>query len=157
GPPHPPPGPRRPLPRRAPGPAPPRPPGHGPDRGRPPRSRDAFGPSPQPPRVLKACPAPRAIEGLLLALADPSFDVRVQSGRARASLAGKTPGLDVARGVVSAVVRRELAMEAGAWGDDGETRGLEHVFALLSLVLEPEPLDIAFWAVRGEDAVLRGT
>jgi len=109
------------------------------------------------PRVLKACPAPRAIEGLLLALADPSFDVRVQSGQALAFLAGKNPGLDVDREVVFAVVRRELAMEAGAWGDDGETRGLEHVFALLSLVLEPEPLDIAFWAVRGEDAVLRGT
>jgi hypothetical protein len=53
-------------------------------------------------------------------------------------------------------VRRELAAD-GEWGGDGENRSLEHVFGLLSLVLEREPLKHALWAVRGEDAALRGT
>ena len=36
-------------------------------------------------------------------------------------------------------------------------RGLAHVFTLLSLAVEREPLQIAYWAVLGADPGLRGT
>jgi hypothetical protein len=108
------------------------------------------------PRVLKACPTPRAVEGLLLGLSDPRFDVRAQCGQVLATLTEKNPSLTVDREAVFAAVHRELAAGADAWVDE-EGRRFEHVFALLSLVLEGEPLKIALWAVRGEDPALRGT
>src|SRR5262245_11947195 len=108
------------------------------------------------PRVLKASPTPRAVEGLLLALSDARFDVRSQVGLALVSLTEKNPGLSVAEEPVYTAVRRELAAD-GQWSGGEETRALEHVFALLSLVLEREPLKHALWAVRGEDVALRGT
>ncbi len=108
------------------------------------------------PRVLKASPTPRAIEGLLLALSDPRFDVRSQVGQALVALTEKNPSLVVDRESVFAAVRRDLTADS-EWGGTGETRALEHVFGLLSLVLEREPLKHSLWAVRGEDATLRGT
>ena len=36
-------------------------------------------------------------------------------------------------------------------------RHLEHVFALLALVLDPELLEAAHWALQGDDVALRGT
>jgi AAA family ATP:ADP antiporter len=108
------------------------------------------------PRVLKATATPRAVDGLVLALADPRFDVRAQVGQVLVAITDKNPTLVVDRETVFAAVRRELAAD-GEWGGDGENRSLEHVFGLLSLVLEREPLKHALWAVRGEDAALRGT
>ena len=109
------------------------------------------------PRVLKACPTPRAVEGLLLALGDSRFDVRSQAGQVLAVLTEKHPALAVDRDAVFAAVHRELQTGGAEWGPAGEGRGVEHVFTLLSLVLEREPLKIALWAVRGEDHALRGT
>jgi len=109
------------------------------------------------PRVLKACPTPRAVEGLLLGLSDPRFDVRAQCGQALAALTEHNPSLEVSRAVVFEAAGRELRAGAADWGEEGASRGLEHVFALLSLVLEREPLKIALWAVRGDEAALRGT
>jgi ATP:ADP antiporter, AAA family len=108
------------------------------------------------PRVLKASPTPRAVDGLLLALSDARFDVRAQVGQVLVALTEKNPSLVVDREAVYTAVRRELAAE-GEWGSDGEARGFDYVFGLLSLVLEREPLKHALWAVRGEDPALRGT
>src|SRR5262249_50419528 len=109
------------------------------------------------PRVLKACPTSRAVEGLLLGLGDGRFDVRAQCGQALVALIERNPALEVSPPVVFEAVGREL----GAGYADAEERDLprrlEHVFALLSLVLEGEPLKIALWAVRGEEVALRGT
>jgi len=56
---------------------------------------------------------------------------------------------------------QEAAVAANAASDAGSRtpveRGLSHVFALLSLVIEREPLQIAYWAVLADDAALRGT
>lgn len=41
--------------------------------------------------------------------------------------------------------------------DDELHRGLAHTFTLLGLVLEREPLSIAYRAMRSEDPALRGT
>jgi hypothetical protein len=110
------------------------------------------------PRVLKACPSQRAVRGLLTGLDDASFEVRSQCALALAALAARSPGLRAPARAVFAATRRELErpQAASQAGIEGAAR-LEHVFVLLALVLEREPLQIAAWALRGRDAGLRGT
>jgi hypothetical protein len=100
------------------------------------------------PRVLKACPTQRAVDGLLLGLADPMLEVRTACALALAALA-RAPGLQFPPNAVFAAARREL--EAGA------DPPLDHVFTLLSLVLEREPLEVAARALQGQDRGLKGT
>lgn len=102
------------------------------------------------PRVLKACPTARAADGLLLGLGDPSFDVRTRCALALAALTSRASDLRVSGDAVFAAVRREL-------GEPASSGVLDHVFVLLSLVLEREPLRIAWSVLRGEDQGLRGT
>jgi HEAT repeat protein len=102
------------------------------------------------PRVLKVCATPRAVHGLLLGLGDTRLDVRAQCALALASITSRHPELDVSRADVFSVVRREVSDAEGA-------PDLDHVFTLLSLVLEREPLQIALQALRGPDRALRGT
>jgi ATP:ADP antiporter, AAA family len=103
------------------------------------------------PRVLKACPTPRAADGLRLALDDPAFDVRAAASAALAALHERSSVVDLSRDEVLARVRREL--------DSGEPvdRQLPQLFALLSLTLERGPLQIAWAAMKGQDRALRGT
>lgn len=113
------------------------------------------------PRVLKAAPGPRALEGLLRGLDDPRPDVRASCVVALASIVGRSPELRVPRDAVFAALRRELA-EPHAPGPGGTRTApadlrWTQVFGLLSLVLEREPVQIAARALRGSDAVLRGT
>jgi hypothetical protein len=102
-------------------------------------------------RALRGCPTQRAADGLLEGLADPSFDVRRECTLTLARLAQREPALRVPAATVFATVVRELGSLA-----PGE-QGLAHVFTLLSLVLETQPLEIAYRAVIGEDQTLRGT
>jgi hypothetical protein len=104
------------------------------------------------PRVLKACTSRRAVEGLLSALEDAPFDVRAECGRSLAAMTGREPSLIVPRDVVFGSALRELTRLPPA-----EAGGLEHVFTMLSLTLEREPLQLTFRALRGSDRVLRGT
>jgi hypothetical protein len=101
------------------------------------------------PRALRAAPTQRALDGMLEGLADPSFGVRYQCGVALVHLLRKNHALRVPRDRVLAAALAEEAI--------GTERGLEHVFHLLSLVLEREPLEVALLALRGADAGLRGT
>jgi ATP:ADP antiporter, AAA family len=103
------------------------------------------------PRVLKACPTPRAAEGLQAALDDPSFEVRASAAAALAALNERSAVVRMTREQVLSRVRREL--------DSGEPvdRQLPQLFALLSLVLERGPLQIAWAAMKGQDRALRGT
>ena len=61
------------------------------------------------------------------------------------------------------IVRHELTVGRSSWaasrmGGHAELRhGLAHVFVVLGLVLEREPLSIAYRALRAEDPALRGT
>jgi hypothetical protein len=104
------------------------------------------------PRVLKACPTVRAADGLRAALDHAGFGVRAASAAALAALHEKW-GKDISlpREAVLDHVRTELARPR-----EGE-RQLAHIFTLLSLALEPEPLRIAWAALRGRDRALRGT
>lgn len=112
------------------------------------------------PRVLKAAPNPRAVEGLLHGLEDPSFPVRASCGSTLAALVGRSPELRVPADKVFGAARTEIAGAVGSKLGSGEPDReavLEHVFRLLSLVLDREPLKIAAWALRGTDPSLRGT
>jgi hypothetical protein len=102
------------------------------------------------PRVLKACATRRAADALVLGLEDPIPEVRSQCALALASLTARAPELRVPRETAFGAARRELARPASPGS-------LEHVFVLLSLVLEREPLRTASSALRGEDVALKGT
>ncbi|MGD8898133.1 MAG: hypothetical protein PVJ73_19040 [Acidobacteriota bacterium] len=103
------------------------------------------------PRVLKACPSPRCASGLQAALDDPGFGVRAAAAAALAALHEQNAEISVPRDEVLERVRSEL--ERPARGE----RQLAHTFTLLSLAVEPEPLRIAWAALRGRDRMLRGT
>jgi len=106
------------------------------------------------PRILKAAATSRSAEGLTVALDDEVFAVRASAAAALASLHEKTGIVRMPKAVVFDRVLRELRVLPGG---DGAERHLAHVFSLLSLVLEPQPLRIAWAALRGTDATLRGT
>ena len=126
-------------------------------------------------RVLRGSPVQRAVDGLLQALADPRFEVRRECGLTLARLTQREPSLRVPPAELFAAVVRELEAGVSAWtmeaepvdedssSDEAERpqtpaeRGLAHVFTLLSMAVEREPLQTAYWALRGEDAMLRGT
>jgi hypothetical protein len=126
------------------------------------------------PRVLRASRTQRAADGLVEALADPDFEVRRQCALALARITEREPSLLVPRSAAFAAAVRELEAGAEAWREDGESagveerspdappltpseRGLAHVFTLLSLAVEREPLHIAHRALLGADSALRGT
>jgi ATP:ADP antiporter, AAA family len=102
-------------------------------------------------RALRGCPTQRAVDGLLLGMDDPSFEVRRECALTLARLAERDPGLVLPQAAVFAAVLRHL--EAGTPGE----QELAHVFTLLSLVLERQPLEISYRALRGGDVGLRGT
>jgi ATP:ADP antiporter, AAA family len=139
------------------------------------------------PRVLKVCRTQRAASGLLFGLRDPTFEVRVQVGLALAQIAEEaviTIAPDTVFDIVlheltagrsgwseetpgGASVDADEARNSGAGSirppppsekrDEALYRGLSHVFTVLGLVLEREPLSIAYRALRSEDGGLRGT
>ncbi len=104
-------------------------------------------------RILKSSPTPRSIEGLLLGLADPEVSVRVECGKVLGAIKAAAPALVVRKDAVFDAVERELVSPDAGVG----SVALDHVFALLSLVLETEPVLISLQALRGGDSELRGT
>ncbi len=101
--------------------------------------------------MLKSCASILARDGLVQALAASNFEVRLRCGRALLALTDSHPELALAPPAVYAAVERELTGVV----DDGAAR--EHVFNLLSLVLEREPVHIAALAFDSADMYLRGT
>jgi hypothetical protein len=128
-------------------------------------------------RVLRGSPVQRVVDGIILALADPRFEVRRECALTLARITQREPSLRVRRTELFAAVVRELGKGVAAWtmepgaaaeadatlGDEPEQpqtpaeRGLAHVFTLLSTALEREPVQTAYWALLGDDAALRGT
>ncbi|MBL8739466.1 MAG: hypothetical protein JNK04_00180, partial [Myxococcales bacterium] len=147
------------------------------------------------PRVLKVCRSQRAASGLLLALHDPVFEVRVEVALALAQVVRDAPELVVDRDAVFAIALEELSTGRRGWPrtsgerlsdvdperhsdadsdarrdveyagpvsgpprtSDDLARGLAHIFTLLSIVLEREPLAMAYRALRSDERALRGT
>jgi hypothetical protein len=103
------------------------------------------------PRVLKAFPTPRAFHGLFTTLADVPFDVRYRCGQALLRMRSANPALSATPADVFAAAGRELD------GGPRSGRAVEHVFTLLALGLDREPLSTCVWALRYGDPGLRGT
>jgi AAA family ATP:ADP antiporter len=102
-------------------------------------------------RILKGVPTQRAAEGLLAGLGDARFDIRYRCGQALARVCAQGAVVAVPGEVVVAAAAREAARA----GDSA--RHLQHVFTLLSIVLDREALDIAHRALLATDERLRGT
>jgi len=101
--------------------------------------------------VLKSCPSPVARDGLRAALDALDFETRLRCGRALLALTDEHPGLQKPSPDTLALVERDIS--AG-----GEMHLLrEHVFNLLALALDREPVRIAARAFTTEDVYVRGT
>jgi AAA family ATP:ADP antiporter len=132
------------------------------------------------PRALRTCSTQRAADGLLLGVADPRFEVRYECGRALLKVTELNPEVKISLEVATQAIRSEVensqrlversaqAFEEDGAGDeesslvaglmrDRVSRSLEHVFTILSLLLEREPLRIAFRALHQDDQKYRGT
>jgi len=128
------------------------------------------------PPILACAPGQRAAEGLLAALEDPAFEVRYAAGRALMRMAWIEPALELSRERIAKIVIDEAARvekvaavtdEESLEGEalepldivlrDRVSRGLEHLFNVLSLLVEREALRLCFRALHQEDVRYRGT
>jgi hypothetical protein len=125
-------------------------------------------------RLLRDHPSQRVVEGLMLGLADDRFEIRYECGIALTRVTEKDAKLTIPQAPILQAVQRELVIERGLLEDeendeeepdrpfhagrrDRASRGLEHVFTVLSLMLDRDPLRIAFRALDTSDDKLRGT
>jgi hypothetical protein len=136
------------------------------------------------PRLLARSDSPIVMRGLLDGLSDEHFEVRYQCGQAVARICAKHPHLTPPAEEVLLAAREELEVEREvlesrrgededaeaeaepgdeqhAWLDDvirnRMLRGVEHVFTLLSLTMDREPLLLSLRALHSDDEGLRGT
>jgi hypothetical protein len=129
-------------------------------------------------RVMSTCTTQRAVDGLVEGLFDDSFEVRYQCGLTLLKITEDAKNFNISKENVLAAVRREVDLERKLWqhqpplaaideeGDvtlvdgflrDRTSRSLQHVFSILALVFEREPMRLALTALSGEDENLRGT
>jgi hypothetical protein len=127
------------------------------------------------PRILGTVPVRRSLDGLLIGLDDPRFEVRYYCSRAMTRILIKNPGLSVDPPRVIAVVERELVVPPQRWNgykllDRPETEPstdhadqhrdgsahLQYLTSLLSTIFAPEPLDAAIRGLRSTDPGVRG-
>ena len=103
------------------------------------------------PRVLASVPTQRAADGLLAGLDCDRLDVRYRSAQALVRLRQRAT-VRLPSEALFALAAREIEGLPASGG-----ARLDHVFAVLSLALDGEPMAIALRALRGSDAALRGT
>lgn len=126
-------------------------------------------------RVLSNSVSQRAADGLLGALSDSRFEVRVQAARSLSAVVSRNDHISIDAERIYEVVLREVAVGRPVWEGrrlldgavsaspldqfvrDRSGQSLAHVFTLLSLVLPREPLQIAFRSLQSDDTYLRGT
>jgi hypothetical protein len=103
------------------------------------------------PLALKSCPSPVARDGLWAAIEAVDFETRLRCGRALLALTDERAELRKPFPEALALVEREV----GSGGDKHLVR--EHVFHLLALALDREPVRIAARAFATDDVYVRGT
>jgi AAA family ATP:ADP antiporter len=110
-------------------------------------------------RPERALEGPLTPERAALLLNDPVFEVRAEIALALTKFArDAAQHIELDRELVLKAVRYELTAGRSSWpAMDQVPRGLAHVFALLGLALEPEPVAIAYRALRATEPGLRGT
>jgi hypothetical protein len=126
------------------------------------------------PGVLEASHSPRSIDGLLLGVVDEAFNVRYSCARVLMRMRQRNPQLEIPRQQVYDAISGELKVSPEEWeGRDMElkmdyatdeedvnpqfNRGLEHVFTLLALTLDPDAVHLSMQAAFSKDLNLRGT
>jgi hypothetical protein len=126
------------------------------------------------PGVLEASHNPRSIRGLLLGMVDQSFNVRYSCARSLARMRGRNRHLKIPRQHVFAAIRQDLSASQEEWAARNRAlrlegspdvepaaaqadRGVEHVFTLLALILDPDAVYLAMQAALSDDVNLRGT
>ena len=129
------------------------------------------------PRMLGESSSPIAVAALVSGLRDERFDVRYQCGQALARICVRNPELAPPHDHVLEIVALELdadqevidsrggdleeAENEGAFIDDvlrsRMERSLEHIFTVLSVTLDREPLLLSLRALHSDDEALRGT
>ena len=126
-------------------------------------------------RVFSNCVSQRAADALVQALEDARFDVRAQAARSLTAILDKNGRVHFDQDRIFAAVLAEVEVSRPVWetqrlleGAPGDStvdtavreragQSFAYVFALLSLVLAREPLQVAFRSLRSGDAHLRGT
>lgn len=108
-------------------------------------------------RLLGRSPGARAVAGLVEGLGDAELSVRSSCARSLLRAAQGRGEPLVGRDPILAAVSRELAGAATAGAGPSRPARVEHVFALLSLVLDREPLALARRALAAPGHSLRGT
>jgi hypothetical protein len=126
-------------------------------------------------RVFSICVSQRAADALVQALDDDRFDVRSQAVRSLSAIVDKNPRVRFDQQRIFDAALKEVEVSRPVWESqrlleesaagstvdavvrDRAGQSLTHVFALLSLVLPREPLQVAFKSLRSGDANLRGT
>lgn len=133
------------------------------------------------PRLLASVPRQLVADGLLRSLNDRRFEVRFQAGLALAAIASSNRLLRFSPEEIFGYIQKEVAVSKPVWdshrlldapeegsGDEDSqifdaflrtrtSRGLQHLFTLLSLVFPPEPLKLALQSLQLDDPHLRGT
>ncbi|MCA9624515.1 MAG: hypothetical protein KC731_36075, partial [Myxococcales bacterium] len=109
------------------------------------------------PRVLEHSADPRAIAGLLDALVVENAAVRMQAALALLELTKRFPEAKVEEAPVLRAVRNDLDRLSRGEGREEVQRCVEFCMVVLSLILDREPLQLAYRALRGEDQRLVGT
>lgn len=129
------------------------------------------------PHVLRHSPSGLAVRGLTGALEDERFEVRYRAGRALLHLAERPAPIMPPRKLILDAVLQELDVPADHWNkhrlamdpksaDDSSAdpvealrsdRRLQHVFTLLSLVIDTQAIQLSLKALASRDEKLRGT
>ena len=126
------------------------------------------------PGVLEASHAPRPVDGLLMGMVDETFNVRYSCARTLVRMRKRNTHLEIPRQQVFSAISKELKVSPEEWeGRDMElrmdyavdedeaapaiNRGLEHVFTLLALTLDPDAVRLSMQAAFSKDINLRGT
>ena len=131
------------------------------------------------PGCLVANGGQRAVDGLILGLGDPRFEVKYRCGRALRLMLARAPDLHVEAGRIEHEVLTVAAVSKPVWegrslldSDEDEdeasspaskllrdrsNRSLDHAFTLLGLILPRDPLEVAYRGLLTDDPSLRGT
>ncbi len=109
------------------------------------------------PRVLEASHEPRALSGLVAALARDPAEVRLQAALALSRAKDELGRLSAYEAQILAAARRELELAQGEQDLRRFDRALELSVTLLAILLDKEPLRLAHRALYAADDALRGT
>jgi HEAT repeat protein len=128
------------------------------------------------PKVLAGSDSQRALDELLIALADSELLIRFRAAHAMSEIRANHPELHLRHERIWQLLEQELQVSREVWeqrrlskhanllGDDSDgllekpgDASLEYLFVLLGLVLPRQPVSMAFRALQTGDKHLRGT